>query len=119
LNPALRFFNVIKNQPRGSLLVLVLLLLVGVLGAFLQGKNTALERLELMFDRSSVNRMNLLQRDLQNPLLVPEVLATSPTVRALLAHPGAVAVNEQNKVFEEAAGNAQVDVISRVHQLIA
>jgi len=111
LNPARRFFNVIKNQPRGSLLVLVLLLLVGVLGAFLQGKYTALDRLELTFDRSSVSRRNLLQRDLQNPLLVPEVLATSPMVRALLAQPSAVAVNEQNKVFEEAAGNAQVDVI--------
>lgn len=111
MNPAHRFFNVIKNQPRGSLLVLVLLLLVGVLGAFLQGKHTALDRLELTFDRSSVSRRNLLQRDLQNPLLVPEVLATSPMVRALLAQPSAVAVNEQNKVFEEAAGNAQVDVI--------
>ena len=93
------------------MLVLVLILLAGVMGAFLQGKRSALERLESMFDRSSVSRRNLLQREIQNPLLVPEVLATSKTVRVLLAHPSSIAAREQNEVLEETARNIQVDVI--------
>jgi diguanylate cyclase (GGDEF)-like protein len=92
-------------------MVSVLVLLAGVMGAFVQGKRTALERLELVFDRSSVSRRNLLQRELQHPLLVPEVLATSKTVRVLLAQPSAIAAREQNEVLEETARNIQVDVV--------
>ena len=84
MNPPNRFLTVIRSRPRAALLVLVLVLLTSVLGAFVQGQRTALERLESTFDRSSISRRNLLQRDVQNPLLVPEVLATSKMVRALL-----------------------------------
>ena len=93
------------------MMVLVLVLLAGVMGAFLQGKRAALERLELIFDRSSVSRRNLLQRELQNPVLVPEVLATSKTVRMLLARPGSIAARAENEVLEETARNIQVDVV--------
>jgi two-component system C4-dicarboxylate transport sensor histidine kinase DctB len=65
----------------------------------------------LMFDRSSVSRRNLLQREIQNPLLVPEVLAASKTVRVLLAQPGSIAAIEQNEVLEETARKTHVDVI--------
>ena len=92
-------------------MALALVLLAGMMGAFVQGKRTALERMEQLFDRSSVSRRSLLQRDLQNPLLVPEVLATSKTVRALLDRPSAIAVREQNEVLEETARNIKVDVI--------
>lgn len=91
--------------------VLVLILLAGVLGAFVEGKRTALERLDSILDRSSVSRRNLLQRELQNPLLVPEVLAISKTVRMLLTQPSSIAAREQSEVLEETARNIQVDVI--------
>lgn len=92
-------------------MVLVLVLLAGVMAAFAQGQRTALERLESIFDRSSLSRRNLLQRELQNPLLVPEVLATSKTVRALLVQPSLIAASELNAVLEETARNIQVEVI--------
>lgn len=101
----------IRNRPFASMLVLGLVLLAGVVGAFLQGKRTALERLELMFDRSSVSRRNLLQRELQNPLLVPKVLAASKTVRALLAQPSSIAAREQSEMLEETARDIRVDVV--------
>ena len=93
------------------MLLLVLVLLVSVLGAFVQGQRTALERLESTFDRSSINLRNLLQRDVQNPLLVPEVLATSGTVRALLVLPNPVAARRESEALEETARNTRVDVI--------
>jgi len=93
------------------MLVFVLILLAGVLGAYLKAERTALERLEVVFDRSSVSRRNLLQRDLQNPLLVPEILATSKAVRALLAQPSAITAADQNSMLEETARNLPVDVI--------
>src|SRR5450830_220120 len=96
LNPPNRFLTVIRSRPRAALLVLLLVLLASVLGAFVQGERSALERLVSIFDRSSMSRRNLLQRDVQNPLLVPEVLATSGTVRALLAQPNAITAQEQN-----------------------
>jgi two-component system C4-dicarboxylate transport sensor histidine kinase DctB len=106
-----RFLTTIREQPRASLTVLVLILLAGVMGAFVQGKRTALERLESMFDRSSVSRRNLLQLQLQHPLLVPEVLSTSKTVRVLLAQPSSIAAREQDEVLEETARNVRMDVV--------
>jgi diguanylate cyclase (GGDEF)-like protein len=111
LNRPNRLLAAIRNRPLASLAGLVLVLLAGVMGAFVQGKSTALEHLEVMLDRSSVNRRNLLQRELQNPLLVPEVLATSTTVRALLAQPGSIAARVQNEVLEETARNTLIDVV--------
>ncbi len=93
------------------MLLLALLLLTAVAGAFVEGRRTALESMEALFDRSSISRRNLLQRDLQNPLLVPEVLATSRAVRALLAKPHAIAAREQSEALEETALNTQVDVL--------
>lgn len=111
MKPANRFLIAISNRPRIALLLLVLVLLASVLGAFVQGQRSALERLESTFDRSSISRRNLLQRDLQNPLLVPEVLATSGTVRALLAQPNAIAAREQSEALEETARNTRVEVL--------
>ncbi len=93
------------------MLVLVLILLAGVIGAFLQGKRTALERLDSEFDRNSISRRNLLQRDLQYPLLVPEILAASRSVRGLLARPDPIAAREQSEVLEETARTIHMDVI--------
>jgi diguanylate cyclase (GGDEF)-like protein len=111
LNQPNRFLTAVRNRPRASLMVFVLVLLAGFVGSFVQAKRTALERLEMMFDRSSVSRDNLLQREIQNPLLVPDVLATSKTVRMLLAQPSSIVAKEQNEVLEETARNVQVDVI--------
>lgn len=94
-----------------ALLLLLLILLAGVAVAFVQGQRTALEHLEQTFDRSSISRRNLLQRDVQNPLLVPEVLATSRMTRALLARPDPVTAREENAVLEETARNTHVDVL--------
>lgn len=93
------------------MLALLLLLLAAVAGAFLQGKRTALARFELMFDRSSVSRSSLLQRETQNPLLVPEVLESSDLVRVVLARPSATAARKLNEMLEETARNTQVEVI--------
>lgn len=106
-----RFVTAIKNRPFASILVLVLILLASVMVAFLVGQRTALERLESMFDRSSVSRRNLLQLQLQQPLLVPEVLSTSKTVQLLLAKPTPIAAGEQNETLEETARNIRMDVI--------
>ena len=111
MNQPNRLLTAIRNRPFASMLVFVLILLAGVLGAYLKAERTALERLEVVFDRSSVSRRNLLQRDLQNPLLVPEILATSKAVRALLAQPSAIAAADQNSMLEETARNLPVDVI--------
>jgi len=93
------------------MLVLLLILLAGVAGAFLQGKRTAAERFELMFDRSSVSHSNLLQRETQNPLLVPEVLAASELVRVVLARPSATAARKLDKMLEKTARNTKMEVV--------
>jgi len=104
-------FAAIRNWPRTLLTALVLVLLASVLAAFQQGQHIARERLEASFDRSSVNRRNLLQRELQSPLLIPEVLAASKTVRALLDQPNPRAADEQSRILEETARNTRADVI--------
>lgn len=111
MNLPRRILATISNRPVTALMLLVLILLGGVTGAFVQSKRTALERLESLFDRSSVSRRNLLNLQLQHPLLVPEVLSTSKTVRTLLAQPSAIAAREQNEVLEETARNVQMDVV--------
>ena len=93
------------------LTALVVVLLASVLAAFQQGQHIARERLEASFDRSSISRLNLLQRELHSPFLVPEVLTASKTVRALLAQPNPTAANEQSRILEETALNTHVDVI--------
>lgn len=106
-----RLLTAISKRPLASLIVLILVLLAGVMGAFVQGKRTALERLESMFDRSSVSRRNLLQLQLQHPLLVPEVLSTSKAVRVLLAQPSPIAARELSETLEETAKNIRMDVV--------
>src|SRR5208282_5613109 len=105
------FLTSIRDRPLTSLMVLVVVLLAGTVGAFVQAKHTALERLELQLDQINVSRRNLLQREFQNPLLAPKVLATSKTMRELLTKPSLIAAKEQNEVLEETAGNIQVDAI--------
>lgn len=111
MNQPNRILTAIRNRPLASLMVLVIVLVAGVTGAFFEGKRTALRQLEIIFDRSSVSRRNLLQLELQNRLLVPEMLAMSKTVRALLAQPSSIATSELNDVLEETARSIQVDVI--------
>lgn len=101
----------IRNWPRTMLTALVAVMLASVFAAFQQGQQIALERLEASFDRSSSSRRNLLQRELNAPFLVPEVLVVSKTVRALLEHPSPLAANEQSRILEETALNTGVDVI--------
>ena len=105
------FLTSIRNRPLTSLMALVSVLLAGTVGAFVQGKHTALERLEFQLDQINVSRKNLLQREFQNPLLAPKVLATSKTMRELLIKPSLIAAREQNEILEETAGNIQVDAI--------
>lgn len=100
-----------RDRPYVSLLVLVAVLLAGVVGAFLEGQRSAQEHLEATLDRSSVSLKNMLQRDLDNPLLVPQVLSTTRMARTLLTDPSPQAAAAQNELFEETARNTQVDVI--------
>jgi diguanylate cyclase (GGDEF)-like protein len=111
MRPPNRFLIAVKDRPVVSLTTLVSILLVGVLFAFVQGQRTALDDLELTLDRSAISRKNLLQRELQNPLLVPEVLAATPMVRALLVRPSLAAASEQSAVLEETAINTGVEVL--------
>jgi len=106
-----RFLSYLNKRPRMALLVLALILLGGILLAFWQGQREALESLESTLDRASANRKHFFQASFQSPMLVPEVLASSPTVRALLANPAAQAVRLQNMVLEETAHNTRVEVI--------
>jgi diguanylate cyclase (GGDEF)-like protein len=111
VNKSNRLLPAIKNRPFVLVLVLVLALLAGVTGAFLEGQHLAQERVEATLDRGSVSLRNLLQRDLDNPLLVPEVLSTTPMVRSLLANPSPQAAAAQSELLEETARNTRVDVI--------
>lgn len=111
MNKPNRFLPAIRNRPYVSMLALVLALLAGVIGAFLEGQHLAQERVNATLDRSSVSLKYLLQRDLDNPLLVPQVLSTTRMARNLLTDPNPQAAAAQSELFEEAARNAQVDVI--------
>ncbi len=91
--------------------VLVLLLLAGMMGAFLQAERTALERNEAVFDLTSEGHKHLLDLEIGRSLSVPDVLATSKSVRALLLQPNATSIREQNEILEETARDVQVDVI--------
>lgn len=106
-----RLLSAVAKRPVASLLALVLALGAGVTGAFFQSGDIALERMEATLDRSSVGRKNLLQRETQNPLLVPEILAATKTVRDLLDRPDSPAAAELNRMLEVMARNVQVDVI--------
>lgn len=103
------FFTMIKDWRWASLTVLVLLACLG--GGFLQGQHIALERLDAIFDQSSVSRKNLFRLEIQGALSVPQVLAASKSVQWLLDAPNSIAVEEENAVLEETARNVQLDVI--------
>lgn len=103
--------SAIRTRPYASLLLLVLILMVGFYVSFLGAEQLAQERVEATLDRSSVSLKTLLQRDLDNPLLVPQVLSTTPVARRLLTDPGPQAAAAQNELFEETARNTLVDAI--------
>lgn len=111
LNQPNRILTAIINRPVASLMVLVLVLLASVMGAFQQSKRIALERVELLFDSRKDGYRNSLGDLIEKPLLVPEVLASSKTVRALISRPNLVATREQNEILEEVARAVHVDVI--------
>lgn len=111
MNKVNRFLPAIRNRPYVSMLVLVLALLASVFGAFLEGRHSAQQHLEATLDRSSVSLRNLLQRDLDNPLLVPEVLANTQMARNLLTNPSPQAGAAQGELLEETARNTLLDQI--------
>lgn len=111
MNKSDRLLPAIRYRPYVLVLVLVLALLAGVIGAFLEAQHLAQERVEATLDRGSVSLRNLLQRDLDNPLLVPEVLSTTRTVRNLLTDPSPQAAAAQSELLEETARTTRVDVI--------
>lgn len=92
-------------------MLLVLVLLASVMGGFLQARRIALERVELIFDAGRDFHGNHLGRLIETPLLVPEVLALSKTVRGLLSQPSPAAAREQNEILEEVARAVHADVI--------
>lgn len=92
-------------------MLLVLVLLAGVMGGFLQARQIALERVELLFEAGRDTHGNHLGRLIETPLLVPEVLARSNTVRGLLSRPNPAAAREQNEILEEVAQAVHADVI--------
>lgn len=106
-----RFLLVIRKRPYVSALVLVLALCAGVTVSFLEAQRRAQERVEASLDRGSVSLRNLLQRDLESLLLVPEVLSTTQTVRNLLTSPSPQAAAAQSELLEETVRNARVDAI--------
>lgn len=103
------------HRPLALMMILVLLLLVGVMCAFLQAKRAALERSEAIFDRVSEEYQHRLQLEIDRFLWAAEVLASSKTVRALLAQPvlraNAASAREQSEILEEVAHDLNVDVI--------
>jgi two-component system C4-dicarboxylate transport sensor histidine kinase DctB len=105
------FSSAILNRPFASMLVLLLILLAGVMGAFVQGKRAALVREQATFDRSFDALQYLIQLEIGRSLSIPEVLEASKTVGALLLQPNAAAVAEQNEILEQTARNVRVDVI--------
>lgn len=111
MNKPNRLLLAIRHRPYASILLLLLVLLAGAFVAFLEGQHSAQEHLEETLDRSSVSLKTLLQRDLDNPLLVPQVLSTSRMVRNLLLSPTPQAAAAQSELLEETARNTQVDVI--------
>lgn len=112
MNPqANRFFTAIRNWPRASMLVLVAILLAMVTGAFWYGKRNALAREEADLDRSSDGHQHYLGLQIGRYFLVPEVLAASKGMRALLLRPNAASVREQNEILEETARRLRLDVI--------
>ncbi len=106
-----RLLTAAKLWPRASLVILAMILLSCVAAAFLQGQRTSLARLESIFDQNSLSRNNLLQRETQTPLLIPEVLSTSKSMRELLAQPDRISVREGNDVLEETALKVRAEVI--------
>ncbi len=106
-----RLLVALSSHPRAALLIWLLILLAGMMLVFLQVKKFALDRLEAQLDVASVSRKNLLRLSTQNPLLVPEVLATSKTLKKLLARPNASAAQELSESLEETAQRVQSDVI--------
>lgn len=106
-----RFLAAIRNRPSASLAVLVLLLVAGVLGAYLQARRVAAERVELIFETNRDEHKNFLDRLIGPPSLVPGVLAGSKTVRELIAQPNPAAAAEQSEILEKLAHSIQVDVI--------
>lgn len=106
-----RFATAIRNQPFAAMMVLVVILLAAVAGAFVKAKRTALEHSEAIFDRTSEEHRHFLGLEIGRSLLVPEVLATSRSVRALLLQPTAAAVAAENEILEETANNIQADAV--------
>ena len=106
-----RFLTAIGNRPLLALGGLALVLLAGVMGAFLQARRISTERVELIFDSRGDDHKRHLDRLIETPLLVPEVLALSKAVRALISQPNPIAAREQNEFLEEVARAVQVDVI--------
>jgi diguanylate cyclase (GGDEF)-like protein len=104
-----RFFTIIRDWRRATLMVLVLFLCLA--GGFLQGRHIALERVDAIFDQSSASRKNLFRLEIQGALSVPQVLAASRSVQWLLDAPNSIAVEEENAVLEETARNVGLDVI--------
>lgn len=106
-----RFLTAIRNRPLVSMLALVLILAAGVIGVFLEAKDTAREHVEALLDRTSEGHKHHLDLLLGRSLLIPEVLATSRTVQALLLQPDATSAAEENRILEETARNVHVDAI--------
>ncbi|MFZ4478827.1 MAG: sensor domain-containing diguanylate cyclase [Rhodoferax sp.] len=111
MNQQNRLLTLIRRRPVAALTLLLLILLAGMAAAFWQSQHIAMDRVEATLDRSSISRRNLLQRDVQNPLLVPEVLAASKTVRTLLLQPSSLLAREESQELEEAARNTRTDAV--------
>ena len=106
-----RFLTAVGRQPMASLLLLGLLWIAGVTAGFQQAERIAARRVDLLLDSSRDALKELLDSLIVSPLLVPEILARSRTVRALLSRPNPVAVREQNENLEEVVQGVSLDAI--------
>jgi diguanylate cyclase (GGDEF)-like protein len=101
----------IKKRPRASLAVLVIVLFASILGAFVEARRFAADRMESSFTARADDHKDNLDRLIEAPLLVPAVLGLSRSVRELLKRPDPDAARELSATFEEIAQAAGVDVV--------
>lgn len=89
----------------------VLALLAGVTAGILQAGRVATARVESMLDANRDAQGKRLESLIETPLLIPEILAKTRAVRALISQPNAAAARELNESLEEMAQSAHADVI--------
>lgn len=105
------FLRMVEKFPAPFIILLVTVLaaLVGV--AYHQGKQIALQRIERALDERVNTHKYYLLDALGKYALAPEIIASSPLVRQMMAQPTPQNIEAVNKSLDEIAHNTQADRI--------